>query len=173
MTETLEWFQCKACGRRHRWQADIAGTEIECHCGKPVLCPALEVFSEPDPADTAMDPGASRGLRGAKAGPIRRMEGEFDVEAPVAAPRTYRGSGLSPFAKALLWSIGAAIGFVLLMHAVIVQLWWYIALTVIWTPLSFWKFLKARKRWQGNRSLKRAFLEQVGGDDDDGEDKEP
>jgi len=159
VSETLEWFQCKGCGRRHRWQADIAGSEIACPCGATVTCPEVETFADPDPADTVAEASLS-GARRAVRGPSAASEA---LVAP-AAPRTVRGQGLTPFTKALLWSIGAAIGFALLMHAIIVQLWWYIALTVVWTPLSFWKFIKARKRWQGNRSLKRAFLEQVGTD---------
>ncbi len=164
MTETLEWFQCKTCGRRHRWQADIAGTEIECACGAMVECPEVETFADPDPADpadTVADPVFSGGRRAARREPVE--SGTVETSAP---PRTVRGQGMTPFTKALLWSIGAAVGFVLIIHAVIVQTWWYIALTVLWTPFSFWKFLKARKKWQGNRSLKRAFLEQVGGDED-------
>jgi len=166
MTETLEWFQCKGCGRRHRWQADIAGTEVECSCGATVLCPEVEVFKEPDPEDTVADPGAS-GAHRSRIG--RAAAGPQEVATDVVAPRTYRGGGLSPFMKALLWSIGAAVGFILIIHALIVQTWWYIALTVIWTPISFAKFLKARKKWQGNRSLKRAFLEQVGAGEDEDE----
>ena len=160
MTETLEWFQCKSCGRRHRWQADVAGTEVKCQCGVMVLCPEVEVFAPGDPSDTVADPASSGVLR---ARGTRAASGGADTfeAAPAAAPRTVRGGGLTPFTKALLWSIGAAIGFVLFVHAVVVQTWWYIGLTVIWTPFSFLKFLKARKRWQGNRSLKRAFLEQV------------
>jgi hypothetical protein len=155
MAETLEWFQCKACGRRHRWKADIAGTEIPCACGSLAFCPEVEIFSDADASDTVVEP-----MPAAPAGPPHRFAAELGVEAP-APPRTYRGRGLSPFTKALLWSIGAALGFILIIHAVIVQWWGYIILTVLWTPFSFWKFLKARKRWQGNRSLKRAFLEQV------------
>jgi hypothetical protein len=157
MAQTLEWFQCTACGRRHRWQADIAGTEIRCPCGASAFCPQVEVFADADAPDAVVEP-----MPTSTAGPARRVEASLGIAAELPAPpRTYRGRGMSPFTKALLWSIAAAIGFVLLIHALIVQLWVYIALTVLWTPFSFLMFLKARKRWQGNRSLKRAFLEQV------------
>ena len=171
MTETLEWFQCKTCGRRHRWSADIAGTEVDCACGEAVVCPEVEFQADGDASDTVMDPGSTGGRRAAAARRAPDAAVEFDAGAPPVAPRTYRGSGLSPFTRALLWSIGAAIGFMLIVHAVIVQSWVYIALTVLWTPFSFLMFLKARKKWQGNRSLKRAFLEQVGADEDDDEDE--
>lgn len=171
MTETLEWFQCKGCGRRHRWSADIAGTELECSCGQAVACPEVEFIADGDASDTVLDPGSTAGRRAAAGRGPARAEAEFDVAAAPAAPRTYRGGGLSPFTRALLWSIGAAFGFMLIVHAVIVQSWVYIALTVLWTPFSFMKFLQARKKWQGNRSLKRAFLEQVGADEDDDEDE--
>ena len=158
MPETLEWFQCKACGRRHRWRADIAGTEIVCTCGASAFCPEVEVFADADASDTIAGGAAEAG---GPARALRRADAGAEIEGPAQAPRTYKGSGLSPFAKALLWSFGAALGFTLLIHALVVQTWWYIALTVLWTPYSFLRFVKARRRWQGNRSLKRAFLEQV------------
>ncbi len=169
MAETLEWFQCKGCGRRHRWQADIAGTEIDCQCGAAVLCPEVEVFAGEDPSDTVVDPSSSavmRARRSQSGGQSPASGGAGAYVAP-AAPRTVRMGGLTPFMKALLWSIGAAVGFILLVHALVVQTWWYIALTVLWTPFSFMRFLKARKKWQGNRSLKRAFLEQMDAEGDE------
>ena len=171
LTQTLEWFQCKACGRRHRWQADIAGTEVQCSCGKLVFCPELDVFADPaDSAgsDTLPDPLASIVYAPAGAG-SSHFPGEFiPVEGGsgdgVRLQRKRAGGlfGLGAFGEAVFWTVGAAIGFALLVHALIVQWPVYIALTVVWAPISFWKCRKSVKRWQGNRSLVRAFEEQFG-----------
>ncbi len=42
MGQIVEWFQCHACGRRQRWQADLAGREVPCPCGAMVLCPDID-----------------------------------------------------------------------------------------------------------------------------------
>jgi hypothetical protein len=167
LTQTLEWFQCKACGRRHRWQADIAGTEVQCQCGKLVFCPELDVFADPDSSDTLPDaveslsqsPGADDALA---PGETLEIEGESDPSLQLRRMKSGGLFGLGRFGEAVLWTVGAAVGFALLVHALIVQWPIYIALTVVWAPISFLMCWKKIKRWQGNRSLVRAFEEEFG-----------
>lgn len=168
MAQTLEWFQCRACGRRHRWQADIAGTEIQCQCGKLVFCPELDVFAEADSSDTLPDPSSSiiYAPAGEKSshfpGEVLSVEGESDEGLQLRRMKAGGLFGMGPFGEAVFWTVGAAVGFALLVHALIVQWPVYIALTVVWAPFSFWKCYKKVKRWQGNRPLSRAFVEQIG-----------
>lgn len=168
MTQTLEWFQCKGCGRRHRWQADIAGTEITCSCGKAVFCPELDVFGDSDGSDTLPDPSASIIYAPAGEssdhfpGEIISIEGESAGGLQLQRKRAGGLFGMGAWGEAVFWTLGAAVGFTLLVHALIVQWPVYIALTVVWAPFSFWKCYQKVKRWQGNRSLLRALEEQFG-----------
>ncbi len=174
MVQTLEWFQCKTCGRRHRWSADIAGTQVECACGAMVLCPELDVFDEPDADQTVMDPMAGVVPRPAGEGASDRFPSELVLEDAEAGPalQRKRGSGflgMTPFQETVFWLVGAAVGFTLVVHALIVQSLIYIVLTVVWTPFSFVKFWLVKRRWQGNRGLIRAFEEELCGPDAEGE----
>lgn len=174
LAQTLEWFQCKGCGRRHRWQADIAGAEIECSCGKTVFCPELDVFGDVDsPSDTVVSRTGAPVMGPAGLGsdhfPAEFVPIEGEAYDPDAAPSYQRKRagglfGMGPFGETVFWLVGAAVGFTLIVHAIVLQWPIYIALTVIWTPLSFWKFHKKLKRWQGNRSLLRAFEEEFESD---------
>jgi hypothetical protein len=175
VVQTLEWFQCKSCGRRHRWSADIAGSEVECQCGQMVLCPELDVFDHPDPEGTVLDPMAGVVTpRPAGEGEADRFPTELVLEGDEApALQRKRGTGflgMTMFQETLFWMIGAAVGFSLVVHAIVVQWPVYIVLTVLWTPFSFVKFWKVKGRWQGNRGFMRAFEEELGSghDDEDG-----
>lgn len=166
MASVLEWFQCKSCGRRHRWAADIAGSEIECPCGTRVPCPRLEdVEDEPDhtdPLDSAIDAPLASGV--AIAGQPIPIEGD---DAPITYQRKRRGGflGMGRFGEAVLWTVGAAIGLALLAHAIFVQWPVYIGLTVVWLPISVIMCRKKVSRWQGNRSLVRALEEEFDSED--------
>jgi len=107
----------------------------------------------------------SRGSRRGCSGSVH-IAGEIDRKLAVFI----RGQGavclsLAVYYSAALGLIGAAVGFSLITHAVIVQWWPYIVGTVLWTPFSFIKFWKVKGRWQGNRSLMRAFEEELGHDE--------
>lgn len=168
MASVLEWFQCKACGRRHRWAADIAGSDIECTCGTRVSCPRLEdVEDEPtrhDPMDSAIDAPHAPGV--AMAGTPIPLDDDDD--APIAYQRKRRGGflGMGRFGEAVFWTVGAAFGVALLAHAIFVQWPVYIALTVVWLPISVIMCRKKIRRWQGNRSLLRALEEEFDDSDD-------
>lgn len=60
MSNLLEWVQCKKCGRRHRWKAELAGSCIRCGCGTDVPVPTLdnESASEGTAGGTAAGSGA-------------------------------------------------------------------------------------------------------------------
>lgn len=162
MSDIVEWVQCKNCGRRHRWQAETAGTNIACDCGDRVFMPEVDIAGEQTDPDatiietvdspTAVAPGS-----------------EDDLDSTVfgkasSASRNYYAKGvfgLDPFGEVILFFIFAIVGFSLLVHAVVVQTIWYIVLTVLFTPWAFYKFNLKRKKWQGNRSLSRAFQETI------------
>lgn len=163
MAQVLEWFQCKACGRRHRWKAEIAGTEIECACGEGVLCPALDVASDPsDGSGTGVAPSAAAPAD-ADALPDEVIALEGEEGAGEIRYQRKRGAGLfgmGRFGEMVFWMVGAAIGFALLVHAIVLQWPAYVVATVIWAPISFWMARRKLKRWQGNRSLVRAIEEE-------------
>jgi len=164
VSEFVEWVQCKSCGRRHRWQAEIAGRQIRCDCGSRVFIPEVDVSGEQADPDativetvdspTAVSPGVGEQIDvdifggSDSAGAMRRMKGSGLF-------------GLGAFGEVLVFFCFALVGFVLFVHAVIVQTVWYIVLTVLITPVAFWKFNKKRKSWQGNRSLSRALRETI------------
>lgn len=163
MSDFIEWVQCKGCGRRHRWQAELAGTHIKCDCGQRVFIPEVDVSGEQGDPDativetvdspTAVSPGAG---------------GDIDADVfgvdDISGLQRKKGAGvfgLGPFGEVILFFCFALVGFILLAHALIVQMWWYIVLTVVFTPVSFWKFNLKRKVWQGNRSFSRALQESI------------
>ena len=168
MSEFVEWVQCKGCGRRHRWQAEIAGTHIKCQCGGRVFIPEVDVSGEQGDPDativetvdspTAVAPGAGGDIDSDAFGGSVEMGG---------LQRKKGGAvfGLGPFGEVILFFCFAVVGFSLIAHAIIVQTIWYIALTVVVTPVAFWKFNQKRKVWQGNRSFGRALQETIDTDD--------
>lgn len=168
LTQTLEWFQCKGCGRRHRWQADIAGSQVQCSCGSSVFCPELDVFGDSDSSDTLADPSASIIYAPAGEasthfpGEVMALEGEASQALQLRRMKAGGLFGMGPFGEVVFWTVGAAVGFTVLVHALIVQWPVYIALAVVWAPISFAKCWKKIKRWQGNRSFMRALEEQFG-----------
>lgn len=172
MVQILEWFQCKGCGRRHRWRAEIAGTEIECTCGAMVFCPELDVFGDkPTAEDTLGDPEATIAdpevtsldeLFPAQSGQYR-LEGEKDAES---VRRVASGGlfGMSPTTEVVLWLVLTLIGFSMVVHAVIVQTIWYIVLACLIFPISLFKLMMAKRRWQGNRTFSQAVAQTLGSD---------
>jgi len=172
LAQVLEWIQCKACGRRHRWRAEVAGTQIVCSCGKMVDVPELQAFeATAGPDDTMAAMGASRhgsavlDARSAEMEPQGDIDLQLEGAAPAASLRHTRVRGLfgmSAFGEFLFWGVMAAIGFTAIVFAAIVVEVYYIAAAVLWGPISFWKLRKAQRRWQGNRSFSRAVEDTIG-----------
>lgn len=163
MAEVLEWFQCKGCGRRHRWRADIAGRNIQCSCGGTVLCPEVDVSdASRSPHDTLVETADSEDSAfGASFKAQPAAAGDDTYSPPV---RMGRGLfGLSVQGEFVFWSVMALLGLSMLIHAIITQFWWYIALAVLIAPLSFWMFNRARRIWQGPRSFMKAVEQSLGG----------
>ncbi|MEO1129297.1 MAG: hypothetical protein AAFX05_06245 [Planctomycetota bacterium] len=170
MSEFLEWYQCKACGRRYRWRAEIAGQAQECVCGAEVFCPELDVFGAPEGPGDTLTAQPLAGLREAPAG--SSLEPAFDepefvpagpTEPAPALPERPRGApqrGL--FRVAIAWLVGVLLGIALVVHAIIVQATWSIISAAVWMPLSLTLFWFARERWQGGRSLRRAIEDELG-----------
>lgn len=170
MALAQDWFQCKSCGRRQKWRVEIAGTTIECRCGAIVECPAGPTLTTPTEVIGAADTIIESADSPSAASPILTDE---DL-ASITLADTSGSIPISPAARAVarrankrfvIWTIMMLLGLAMLIHAIITQFWWYIALAVLITPLSLWKFLSAKRAWQGNRRFWRAVAESVGSDD--------
>ena len=213
MPETIEWVQCRSCGRRYRWTADIAGCELECACGSTFNAPRLGESDDPAAASNAArrshadatmagtsppadapdrdDPGVAEPLIRPNSRHAARLAAESQLDTDVPddlaphsdapddddplfnlPPPKYRRqrTGIGSFQKVVIWGVAAAIGFVLIVHAVVVQVWYYVALTALVTPAASIGFWFALRRWRGDRTLLQAFLDEVGDDDDDEDD---
>jgi len=162
VSSVIEWVQCKNCGRRHRWQAEHAGTHIACSCDHRVFIPEVDIAGgQTDPDATIIETVDSP----TAASP--RTDDDIDASVfggtgELGAMRRSKGSGvfgLDAFGEVILYFVFAIIGFSLLAHALIVQTIWYIVLAVLFTPVAFYKFNLKRRAWQGNRSLSRALKE--------------
>ncbi|HVZ93389.1 MAG TPA: hypothetical protein VG797_02655 [Phycisphaerales bacterium] len=165
MPGVLEWIQCKACGRRQRWRADLAGKTIQCSCGADIYVPEVDLTG------TGGGGGSSTGT-GMGTGHETMVEtaddrGAFDQsflnpskngEAEYVPPRRMGKAlfGLSVQGEFLFWSIMALLGLSMLIHAAITRFWWYIALAVLIAPLSFWQWRRAKRIWQGPRKFWKA-----------------
>lgn len=178
MAQVLEWIQCRSCGRRHRWRADIAGTQIVCACGKMVDVPELQAFSQSQaegPGQSLDDTMTESGALGSRSPVLEARDAELPVRGDIdfqlegARPAVVtRGTkvrgllGMGATAEFIFWGVMAAIGFTAIVFAAIVVEWYYIVLAVVWGPISFWKLRKSQRRWQGNRSFSKAFEETIG-----------
>ncbi len=199
MANVVEWVQCKKCGRRHRWVAELAGTTIRCGCGGTVAIPALEPdladTGKFDPNETLVDPSLTNEAAAITAAPPK-LGDDLEIEdepskggsvagrkAKVGASpsvgvygdtpiimRGHRGLfGMSRGQEVVFWGGMVAVAFAMVVHALIVQTWWYITLSVVLVPIALWKFIPARRMWQGNRSFKRAWAETFAHEPESGE----
>jgi hypothetical protein len=163
VADLLEWFQCKSCGRRFRWSADIAGTQIRCNCGTPVSCPELDGFSDASASaggtvietvdsPTAMSPGDS------VLGEQFELPDSGETAERVAIKHKNTGAfGLTTNGQCLMWFILSLIAIGLIIHAVITTFWWYITAAAIFAPIAFIKFHFVSRRWRRNRSWMTAL----------------
>lgn len=167
MADILEWFQCKSCGRRYRWNADIAGTEVRCQCGTPILCPELDSYStrsgaseqtgsqtviETVDSPTAMSPGDS------VLAEQFEMPDVEDKSQRVAIKHKNTGAfGLTTNGLCLMWFILSLLGVALVIHAVVTTFWWYIAGAAIFAPIAFVKFFLVSRRWRRGRTWMTAL----------------
>lgn len=167
MGEVLEWFQCSACGRRYRWNADIAGTYIRCQCGKSVLCPELDVFSPSQDMDnTILETVDSPTARS----PSESMIG-FDPIA--AADETVGGEtvrirhkgtgifGLTTQGQLGLWFCLSLVALAAVIHAVITMWTAYIVVSVLLSPIAFINLWRVQRRWRRGRKLTTALRQLV------------
>lgn len=164
MADLLEWFQCKSCGRRFRWNADIAGTQIRCDCGSPVLCPELEGFAgAPDPSSSqtvieTVDSPTAMSPNDAVLAEQFEMPDSSDPAQRVAIKHKNTGAfGLTTNGQCLMWFIFSLVGFALVAHAIITTFWWYITAAAIFAPIAFIKFNFVCRRWKRGRSLMTAL----------------
>lgn len=175
VVRVLEWFQCKTCGRRHRWRAELAGTEIPCACGAMVFCPELEVFGEtPGASDTLLDPAASATRQRPVLEPevearfpaedagMLEVEGGSGAHAPVSYTKVKGLFGMSRTGEFIFWILAAAVGFTFCVFAAVLWDRYWAIPAGLWGPFSFWKVYRAKDRWQGNRTFSRAVRETLG-----------
>lgn len=165
MADVLEWFQCKSCGRRHRWRADLAGKSITCACGRTVDCPDVELTDTSGLSGTGHETIAETASSPADQAFAQSFGGDGPAAADyVPPPRVGKGLfGLSVQGEFVFWSIMSLLGLAMLIHAVITTFWWYITLAVLIAPLSFWQWRRAKRVWQGPRKFWTAVEKSLGG----------
>lgn len=168
MAEVLEWFQCKRCGRRHRWAAEIAGKTVPCQCGAMVYCPeGVKLKEAAGAADTIIEDSESI----TAASP--RVEG-LELDDLTGAGSVAYGGPLVGAAKReaakrfVVWSVMLLVAVAMVIHAItlwghrhtLAIYWGYFGLAVLLTPISLFKFIHAKRRWQRGRKFMVA-LEQT------------
>lgn len=187
MAEALEWVQCKGCGRRHRWRAEIAGQEISCACGKVVPVPEGPTSNLSAAGRTAL------GQRATKSGSISDTFVEDAESAANYTPDLYeappipeeweRASAsaalapgqprpLTPMERKaanqfLIWTLASLFSLAMVVHVIFLaqywpKFWWYTAAAVIAGPVSLLKFSKAKRRWQQGRPFWTALMHTLG-----------
>lgn len=77
--------------------------------------------------------------------------------------------GMSRQSEMIVFAGLTALAFIMVVHALIVQTRWYIALSVLLVPIALWKFVPSYRRWLGNRSFKRAWAESFSTHDEPGD----
>ncbi|MBL8745499.1 MAG: hypothetical protein JNK58_03990 [Phycisphaerae bacterium] len=166
MAEAVEWVQCKKCGRRQRWAAELAGKTIRCGCGSPILCPRGVDVNEPAArtgADTFSDTIVEAADSESARSPYEALDREyFEIQATTALPPTMeeRRANKSFF----IWFLLMLFGLSMLIHALITQWQVYIILAALFVPITFWKFFRAKRRWQKGRSISEALSRSLGMD---------
>ncbi len=166
MVELIEWYQCRGCGRRLKWRAELVGRETECQCGSVVVCPELSGFElEEASPDSTMSATASGSMSGSVIAASQQEVLEVDLTEEVEPARCVHGE--IPWHrhinfKAVCWTGAALFGLSVGIFAVIMAEWPWIVAAVIITPFTFWKWWKCERIWQGPRSLARAVEETLG-----------
>lgn len=176
MPQVLEWFQCKKCGRRRRWTADIAGKTVTCACGMEIVCPVGAGLDESSLrsstgvtgvlSDTLVeDVDAASSSVAASHDTLRRIGvTEVEIKRKLMTPQERVATK-----QFFVWSGMALLGFAMVVHVGFLaqywpKFWWYTAAAVLIAPLSFWKFHKARRRWQKGRPFMESLSHSLGAD---------
>lgn len=170
MAQVLEWFQCKKCGRRQRWTADIAGKDVTCSCGNTLRCPlgaGLDGSHTGAPvlSDTLVeDVEAASAAQPAQGDWLKTIGVEHtEVRSRLMTPQERQNAK-----QMIVWTLLAAAGLLMFVHAVFVMPYlnkYYVGVAIVLSLGSFWKFHVARRRWQKGRGFMRALQESLGGDE--------
>lgn len=165
MPEALEWFQCRKCGRRQRWAAELAGKTVQCSCGAPVECPkgaALSDSAVPNRGGSFTDTLVESTDSPTAASPYDSLDPEFfEVQQEVTdlPPTIEEVRSTKSF---YIWTGGMLFGLAMLIHAIITQWTVYIVLASLFVPITFWKFFRAKRRWQKGRPFSVALARSLG-----------
>ena len=157
----IEWYQCPKCGRRERWRAEIAGAEVECICGAWVLCPDVDDLSESGVTASESVEGLVARVqapRDADKVDDELIETDDGQKSESERQRVHRlgrvgAFGLTACGRVILWFVLSLAGFALLVHALYLQTWPYIASAAIVAPVSWDCFWRAQREWLGGRRL--------------------
>ncbi len=170
MTEILEWFQCKRCGRRHRWAAEIAGKSIACQCGQTVYCPeGVKVTEAAAPSDTIYEHTDSASASAPEVDGL----GLDDLTGggSVAYGGPLMGAAAREAVKRFaVWTVMLLIAVAMVIHAITLWgirhtfpiYWGYFGLAVVLTPVALVKFVHAKRRWQRGRKFMVALEQSFG-----------
>lgn len=106
VASVLEWVQCSKCGRRHRWMADLVGTDIPCTCGQRVRVPSADPGASAsdtggfDPEDTLVDPSLTNEAAALSEAPPK-LGDDLEIEDPHASKRGGTKAGTMAGKKAV------------------------------------------------------------------------
>jgi len=159
--ESLEWIQCKGCGRRHRWSPDVAGRVVECTCGSAIEMPegpASGPLSDPEATliEDVDSPTASA--------PDLSELGLDDLAEDLrqARKRTLIGASARRAEKRLIWAtVLWLVGIGVFIHALLVQWDAYIIASALITPFTTIFFLRAKRQWQRGRRFMTALSDSL------------
>lgn len=168
--QVLEWFQCKKCGRRQRWTADIAGKEITCRCGAQLICPDGPMLDDSSLrtatgvlSDTLVEDveAAAASAEMDSTETLRRVGVEqAEVKHRLMTPQEREATK-----KAVIWLVIALIGLSVIVYAVFLmpyRNWWTTTIAIAFGAFTLWKFNKARLRWQKGRSIMDSLSQSLG-----------
>lgn len=170
--QVLEWFQCKKCGRRQRWIADNAGKEITCQCGAAITCPAGPGLDDASLrsatgvlSDTLVEDVDAAAASAAAAADSTQTLRRLGVERAEVKRRLMTPQERIATKQVMIWLGMALIGLTVMVHAIFLMkywLWWYTTIAAIFGLFTFWKFNKARLRWQKGRPIMEALSHSLG-----------
>ncbi len=84
----------------------------------------------------------------------------FEVGGEVSLPPTIEE--VRATRAFFIWTFGMLFGLSMLIHAIITQWQVYIIIAALVVPITFWKFFRAKRRWQKGRSFSAALARSLG-----------
>ncbi len=174
MTEALEWFQCKECGRRQRWAAEWAGKQLTCSCGAKLVCPTGPAAQEAGAGDTLIESADAPTTTSTW---VQIIDREVKSSPRTAGKLAAAGTVTSAAARAaskrfVIWTVVLLVGVAMVIHVAILwparhtfwPFWIYAGVAALTAPLALFKYGAAKRHWQRGRKFMEAFAQSLGAD---------